>query len=213
MAVFIWIAILACTITTRAISADSPSKPSAADGIRIEGKRFSYDSLAYQRSEHWPGRRVEIKLIDETTYQGRLLYVADDYLFAGPDMKSPSNAELADSFAWAFRYNQIERVEIQGGANFWTGFGYSILPVCLAALGIGIFKNESGADFLGPWAQALACVITVGIPVGIIGGAIGACEGAKKTCYVNGLYEPFGDRVPYWRQCARYTRETSYTFP
>jgi len=199
MAAFIWIIILTCTITLPAFPAGSQRESGNGDEIRIEGKRFSHDSLTFQKSERWPGRRVHITLLDRNTYEGRLLYATDDYLYAGPDVELVSNALPADSFPWSFRYDQIGRVKVLGGANFGKGFVYTMAPMFLVALGIGIHNENILIGLLAASAT---------IPVGLFGGIIGAGEGAKKTCYVDGLHEPFRNKVPYWRKCARYVRRT-----
>lgn len=207
MAAFIWIVILSCAITLPALPADSQLKSGGADEIRIEGKQFSYDSLTFQRSERWPGRRVDIKLLDGTTYQGRLLYVTDDYLYAGPDVAPSSGTGAVDSFAWAFRYDQIQRVKVLGGANFWKGFGYAFVPVLALGVASGINDDDDA------WTDAAVFTAAAGIPLGLIGGALGAGENVKKNGPVNGLHESFQNRIPYWQKCARYKRKTSDTQP
>jgi hypothetical protein len=202
MAAFIWIIILTCTITLPALPAGSPVESGHADQIRVEGKRFNHDSLTFQRSERWPGRRVHITLLDRNTYEGRLLYATGDYLYAGPDVNEPRGFGSVDSFAWAFRYDQIQRVKVLGGANFWKGFGYAFAPVCILALVSGFNEDDDS------WRHAAVFAAAIGVPLGLVGGALGARENIKKNGPVNGLHASFLDRVPYWRKCARYVART-----
>jgi hypothetical protein len=200
MTAFIWIVILSFTITLPALPAGSPVESGHVDEIRIEGKRFSHDSLAFQRSERWAGRRVDITLLDGSIYEGRLLYVTDGYLYAGPDVNPPRGFGAVDSFAWAFRYDQIERVRVLGGANFWKGFVYAFAPMCILALASGVNDDEDS------WRHAAVFAAAIGVPLGLVGGALGARENIRKNGPVNGLHASFLDRVPYWRRCARYVR-------
>jgi hypothetical protein len=209
MAIFIWIAIMSCAITAPALLANSRPESGDAEEIRIEGRPFIHDSLTYRRSARWPGRRVDIQLLDGAGYRGRLLYVTDDYLYVGPDVNAPGNAGAVDSFAWTFRYDQIGKVDVLGGASFGAGFGYTMAIACLAGLAIGITGEEDCGDYIcvGPWGQALIFVAGVGLPVALIGGILGSAEGAKKTCHVNGFHERFRNKVPYWQQRARYVQK------
>lgn len=207
MAALVWLIIFGCSITAPVLSADSLLKSGDAEGIRIEGKRFSHDSLTVQRSERWLGRRVKIQLLDGTTYQGRLLYVTDDHLFAGPDVKPTCSTVSLDSFAWSFRYDQIARVQVLGGANFWKGFGYAFAPIVALGVASGMNNDENA------WTNAAIFTAATGIPLGLVGGALGAGENLKKNGPVNGLEESFRNKIPYWRKCARYARKTSKADP
>lgn len=201
MAVFIWLIFLGCTITVPALCSDTLSTPVNVEDIRIEGKRFSYDSLTFQRSEQWPGRRVHVKLLDGSIYQGRLLYVTDDDLFAGYEVKSSCAKTVPDSFEWSFRYDQIERVKVLGGANFWKGFAYAFVPILILGVASGIDGDKDA------WTDAAIFTAAAGIPLGLIGGVLGASENIKKNGPVNGIHESFQNRIPYWQKCARYKRK------
>jgi len=207
MTVFIWLIILGCTITAPALSGDTLLAVGNVEEIRIEGKRFSYDSLTFQRSNLWSGRRVDVTLFDGSIYQGRLLYVTDDYLFAGPDVKPSCSTAPLDSFEWSFRYDQIERVKVLGGANFWKGFAYAFAPIFI----LGVASGIDGGD--NAWMDAAIFTAAAGIPLGLIGGALGAGENIKKNGPVNGIHESYRSRIPYWHKCARYKRKTSDTRP
>jgi hypothetical protein len=207
MAVFIWIVILGCIITTPALSRDTLSTPVSVEDIRIEGKLFSYDSLTFQRTESWPGRRVHVKLLDGDTYQGRLLYAADDFLFAGPDKKPSCCAASLDSFEWSFRYDQIERVNVLGGANFWKGFAYAFVPILILGVASSIDGDKNDV------ANAAVFTAAAGIPLGLIGGFLGAGEDKKKNGPIYGNHKAFQKRVPYWQKCARYKRKTTDMHP
>jgi hypothetical protein len=201
MAAFIWIVILSGAIALPALPAGSPEEFGHADQSQIEGKRFSHDSLTFQRSEHWPGRRVRITLLDGSIYEGRLLYATDDYLYAGPDVNEPRGFGAVDSFPWTFRYDRIERVKVLGGANFWRGFAYAFVPVCILALASGFNEDDDS------WRHAAVFAAAIGVPLGFVGGALGARENIRKNGPVHGLHASFLDRVPYWRKCARYVRK------
>jgi hypothetical protein len=207
MVIFIWFVLLACAIPATGLSADDLLESGNSEPIRIEGKRFSLDSLTFQRSESWPGRRVKIQLLDGTTYQGRLLYVTDDHLFAGPDAKPAFSTLPLDSFAWSFRYDQIERVKVLGGANFWKGFGYAFAPIFALGVASGM-NNDDNA-----WTNAAIFTAAAGIPLGLVGGALGAGENIKKNGPVSGIHESFRNRIPYWQKCARYKRKTPDMLP
>ncbi len=201
MTVFIWLIILGCTITAPALSGDTLVTPDNVEDIRIEGKRFSYDSLTFQRSDLWPGRRVDVTLFDGSAYRGRLLYVTDDHLFAGSEVRSSCSEAAPDSFEWSFRYDQIERVKVLGGANFWKGFAYAFVPILI----LGVASGIDGGD--NAWMDAAVFTAAAGIPLGLIGGALGAGENIKKNGPVKGIHESFRNRIPYWQKNARYKRK------
>jgi hypothetical protein len=201
MAAFIWLFIFGCIITTPAFSSDTLETHVSVEDIRIEGKRFSHDSLTFQRSEQWPGRRVHVILLDGSTYQGRLLYVTDDCLFAGSEVKSSCAKTVPDSFEWSFRYDQIEQVKVLGGANFWKGFAYAFVPILILGVASGIDGDKDA------WMDAAVFTTAAGIPLGLIGGFLGAGEDKKKNGPINGIHESFQSRIPYWQKCARYKQK------
>lgn len=155
-----------------------------------------------------PPQKEGVELIITThsgaQHSGRLLWAGDSALALWKG-SLPYDREQVKQYAFPLRVSEMERLTIVQKSQFWTGAGVGLLFGGGAGVLLGFISGDDPEDqmmAMSAGEKALAGFIVLGGSSAIIGGLIGAGQGADDHIRIQGNHQKFKELLPTLRKKA-----------